>query len=305
MTRLRHHSVSILAVLLALALGVALGGGPLSDLGKAAADDGGSGRDADALAARLAAERTAGGYQDDVTSGLVPAAVRDQLTLRPVSIVVLPGADEQTVAGLASAVTQAGGTVSGQYDARPDLLAPDRKSLVDTLSRQVAEAVGNTAVAPDATTYVRMGQLVGRAVATTEDKGAATDQAATDILGSLRGAKLMSSPAETSQRGSLVLVVLGDEPTDPAGETNIYGGLLTGLASTTDGVVVAGTTASATGGVLKTLRADPEVTAAVSTVDSVQTASGRLVTMLALGREKQGGPGHYGAEGADGPLPQD
>ncbi|WP_167880415.1 copper transporter [Nocardioides guangzhouensis] len=304
MTRLRHHSVSILAVLLALALGVALGGGPLSDLGKAVADDGGSGRDADTLAAELAAERTAGDYQDEVTSGLVPAAVKGQLTLRPVSIVVLPGADQQTVAALTAGVAQAGGTVSGRYGARPDLLAPDKKSLVDTLSSQVTEAVGTAAVAPDATTYVRMGQLIGRAVASVSDHGAATDQAATDILGSLRGAKLMSSPAETTQRGSLVLVVLGDEPTDKAGETNIYGGLLTGLASTADGVVVAGTTASATGGVLQTLRADDETAAVVSTVDSVQTEAGRLATVLALAQEKQGGPRHYGVDGTDGPLPQ-
>lgn len=305
MTRLRHHSVSLLAVLLALALGVALGGGPLSDLGKAVADDNGSARDADALAARLAAEKAAGDYRDQVTDALVPAAVQGQLTGRPVSIVTLAGADQKVVAELALAVEQAGGTVTGQYDARPDLVAPDKKSLVDTLSKQVADSVSDTGVAPDATTYDRMGQLIGRALATAEPRGEATDQASTDILGSLRGAKLMSPPADATQRGSLVLLVLGSEPTDTAGETNIYGGLLTGLAARANGVVVAGTTGSATGGLLKTLRAEPGVTEAVSTVDSVQTASGRLAAVLALAQEKQIGPRHYGAEGVDGVLPQE
>jgi hypothetical protein len=304
-TRLRHHSVSILAVLMALALGIALGGGPLSDLGRAVADDGGSGRDADALAARLDDQQAASAYQDTVTERLLPAAVEGQLGRRPVSIVTLPGADDATVAGLASAIEQAGGSVAGTYAARPDLLAPDKKSLVDTLARQVTDAVETTAVDPDATTYVRMGQLIARGVATGEDRGTPMDQKSTDILGSLRGAKLMDVPPEAAQRGSLVLVVLGDEPADTDGETNIYGGLLTGLADGTDGVVVAGSTASAGDGVLELLRAEPTVAEAVSTVDSVQTGAGRLVAVLALGHERQGGPAHFGAEGADGPMPQD
>ena len=68
-------------------------------------------------------------------------------------------------------------------------------------------------------------------------------------------------------------------------------------------MVVTGSTASATDGLLSTLRDDATFTAAASSVDSDQTAAGRLVALLALDREKSGGPGQFGAEGADGALP--
>ena len=98
-------------------------------------------------------------------------------------------------------------------------------------------------------------------------------------------------------------MVLGSEPADSTGAANIYGGLVAGIANRADGVVVTGSTASATDGLLSTLREDTAFTAAASSVDSDQTAAGRLVALLALDREKSGGPGQFGAEGADGALP--
>jgi hypothetical protein len=305
-TTFRYHVVSLLAVLLALAAGIALGGGPLSEVGRAeGATDGGSASRTAALSDELDAATAASGFQDEVTAGLTRAAVGDVLSRRPVAMVVMPGASKDVVSGLAGAVEDAGGSVSGQYAVRPALLAPDGKSLVDTLGAQVAESVANSDVPAEATTYDRMGQLIGRAVATTVNTGEEADGAGSDILSSLRGAKLMSAPAEPGLRGSLVLIVLGDEPENTDGADNIYGGLVSGIAARADGVVVTGSTASATGGLLGILREDTTFADAVSSVDSDQSAAGRLVTMLALGREKTGGSGHYGAAGADGAMPRD
>ena len=304
MTSFRYHVVSLLAVLLALAAGIALGGGPLSEVGRAVgATDGGSSTRTAALTEQLGAATAASGFQDEVVAGLGAGAVRDLLDRRAVAIVVLPGADEKVVSGLTKAVQDAGGTLTGQYAVRPAMLAPDGKSLVDTLGSQVAESVKGVEVPTEATTYDRMGQLIGRAVATTVNAGEESDGASADILSSLRGAKLMTAPAETERRASLVLVVLGSEPTDSTGAANIYGGLVTGIAKGADGAVVTGSTASATDGLLSTLRDDTTFTAAASSVDSHQTAAGRLVALLALDREKSGDPGQFGAEGADGALP--
>lgn len=304
MTTFRYHVVSLLAVLLALAAGIALGGGPLSEIGRAnGATDGGSATRTAALSDRLDATSVASGFQDQVATGLGAGTVRDLLERRAVAIVVMPGADEKVVSGLSSAVQDAGGTLTGEYAVRPAMLAPDGKSLVDTLGSQVAESVKDVDVPTEATTYDRMGQLIGRAMATAENTGEAPDAASADILSSLSGAKLMSSPEEARRRASLVLVVLGSEPADATGAANIYGGLVDGIAARSDGVVVTGSTASATDGLLRTLRDDAAFTEAASSVDSHQTAAGRLVTLLALDREKFGGPGQYGAEGADGALP--
>jgi hypothetical protein len=305
-TTFRYHVVSLLAVLLALAAGIALGGGPLSEVGRAnGATDGGSAARTAALSDRLDAASVASGFQDDVAAGLGAASVRALLDRRAVAIVAMPGADEKVVSGLATAVRDASGTLTGEYAVRSALLAPDGKSLVDTLGSQVAESVKDVDVPTEATTYDRMGQLIGRAMATTADRGEAPDGASSDILSSLRGGKLMSSPEEPKRRASLVLVVLGSEPADATGAANIYGGLISGIASRTDGVVVTGSTRSATDGLLRTLRDDPTFTEAASSVDSHQTAAGRLVAVLALDREKAGGPGQFGAEGADGALPSE
>lgn len=304
MTSFRYHVVSLLAVLLALAAGIALGGGPLSEVGRAVgATDGGSTTRTASLSERLDAAAAASGFQDEVAAGLGAGAVRDLLDRRAVAIVVLPGADEKVVSGLTKAVQDAGGTLTARYAVRPAMVAPDGKSLVDTLGSQVAESVAGVEVPAEATTYDRMGQLIGRAMATTENTGEAPDGASADILSSLRGAKLMDSPAETKRRASLVLVVLGNEPADSTGAGNIYGGLVTGLANRADGVVVTGSTTSATDGLLSTLRDDTDFTGAASSVDSHQTATGRLVALLALDREKFAGPGQFGAKGADGALP--
>lgn len=304
MTTFRYHVVSLLAVLLALAAGIALGGGPLSEIGRAdGATDGGSTSRRSALAGELKAASAASAFQDEVAAGLGAGRVKAVLDRRAVALVVMPGADQKVVAALAEAVRKASGTLTGEYAVRPAMVAPDSKSLVDTLGSQVAESVKGADVPTEATTYDRMGQLIGRAMATTENTGEAPDNASADILSSLRGAKLMSSPADTKRRASLVLVILGDEPADATGAGNIYGGLVSGLAARSDGVVVAGSTASATTGLLRTLRQDPAFTDSVSSVDSDQTATGRLVAMLALDREKFGGPGQFGAAGADGAMP--
>jgi hypothetical protein len=42
----------------------------------------------------------------------------------------------------------------------------------------------------------------------------------------------------------------------------------------------------------------------VSTVDSVQSAAGRVTTVLALASDARGEPGQYGAAGIDGPAPR-
>ena len=304
MTTFRYHVVSLLAVLLALAAGIALGGGPLSEIGRAnGATDGGSTSRTAALSDRLDATTAASGFQDRVATGLGAGTVRNLLDRRAVAIVVMPGADAKVVSGLGTAVQDAGGTLTGEYAVRPAMLAADGKSLVDTLGSQVAESVQGVDVPTEATTYDRMGQLIGRAMATTENTGEAPDAASADIVSSLAGAKRMSSPDEAKRRASLVLVVLGSEPEDATGASNIYGGLAEGIASRSDGVVVTGSTASATDGVLRTLRDDAAFTEEVSSVDSHQTAAGRLVAVLALDREKFAGPGQFGAEGADGVMP--
>ena len=181
------------------------------------------------------------------------------------------------------------------------MVDPGGKSLVDTLGSQlIAEPVKDVDVPTEATTYDRMGQLIGRAIAPPTDAGERRRR---------RGRRHPEQPRRRradelagrrpSAAASLVLVVLGrSRTTRPAPRTSTA--VWSPGSRPPDGVVVAGPTASATDGLLRTLRDDATLTATASSVDSDQTAAGRVVALLALDASSPTAPGQYGAEGADG-----
>lgn len=299
MISFRYHVVSLVAVLLALAVGVALGGGPLSDIGRDAADADSGQHDNQQLVDDLDQAELVAGFQDDVNASLGSATTRNALKGRTVSVVALPGADPAVVKALGEQVKRASGSVVGSYAVTEAMLALDGSSLVDTLGAQLAE--GNQGAAqPGASTYVRMGQLIRRAIAVETPRGVAADKPAQNIRSGLEAAKLFTTSAGGTNRGSLVLVVLGDD--DPEdGVDKIVGGLVTGMARGSNGVVV---TAPTDASLLDQVRGNAEVTKTVSTVDSVQTRSGQLAAVLALSAEATGGPGSYGVHGKDGAIPR-
>ena len=112
---------------------------------------------------RQEAQRVASFGDDFATAGaatLYDGRLEDQ----SVSILTLPGADADVVSGLAAQVERAGGTVAGTYDAQPVLVDASEKSLVDTMGSQLMTTLGDDAVSADASTYPRLGQLLGLAL---------------------------------------------------------------------------------------------------------------------------------------------
>ena len=210
MITLRHHLLTIVAVFLALAAGIVLGGGPLSDVAPTVATSASEDRDAEPVEDGAQAE-----YTESFVSALGPATVGGRLAERSVAMVTVPGADEQVVAALTDQVSAAGGTVSARYDLSEDLVDPSQKSLVDTLGSQLLTQQAEGDVAADASTYDRIGQLLGIAVATKEAEGLDVNGKARAIVDAVTGAGLMAEPGEVAQRSPLVLVVLG---TDAAGD---------------------------------------------------------------------------------------
>ena len=286
MISFRHHVVSLVAVLLALAAGVALGGGPLSELARDPAT-----ASAAASGQRQEAQREVS-FGDDFAAAGAATLYDGRLADQTVSILTLPGADKDVVTGLAAQVERAGGAVAGTYDAQPVLVDASEKSLVDTMGTQLMTTLGGGAVSADASTYPRIGELLGLAIAAPTESTAD----ATAVRQSLAGADLLSSPA-AARRAPLVLVVLGDDLDDA-----ILSGLLTGLAAKADGVVVAGDAASGIDGDLHALRGEP-VADNVATVDGVDSVVGQVSAVLALARSLKTPGGSYGASGSDGAVP--
>jgi hypothetical protein len=297
----RQHLVTLIAVFLALATGVVLGGGPLSELGRTAGD---RATDSSAATRQDDAESAVSGFADAYAQATATQALAAGLKGETVVLVTMPGADPDVVTQLGTLVSSAGGKLVGRFDAQQSLIDPGQKSLVDTLGSQLVTSLKDSSVATDATTYVRMGELLALGIATKTPAGAAVDANGTAVLGGLKGAKLVTSEQAGTRRAALVLVVMGEEPADlGAGGDVIVSGLLTGLARGSQGVVVAGSTASATDGLLAQLRDDPTTTDAVSSTDSVQTGAGQVTAILALAAAKEGRIGAFGASGADGAVP--
>jgi hypothetical protein len=292
---LRHHVLTIVAVFLALAAGIVLGGGPLSDVGTTVAatrsDDSARGSERQAQA----------DYSEAFVSGLAAPVLAGRLADRSVAVVTVPGADEQLVTALTEQVGAAGGTVSARYDLGADLVDPTQKSLVDTLGSQLLTQQADGDVAADASTYDRMGQLLGFAIATKDAAGQDVNGKARAVVDAISGAGLMADAGEVERRAPLVLLVLGDDA-DDEGADAVLAGLVEGLAAQSVGVVAAGVTDDGGEGQIGRLRADPAA-AGVATVDGIDTSAGRVATIMTLQRSLTTPGGAFGASGADGPVP--
>jgi hypothetical protein len=296
----RYHIVSIVSVFLALAIGVALGGGPLKgEVDNTLVEQVEADRKAKAaFQADIAALNSSNDFTDEFAANVAPGLLTKRLAGRPVTLVVLPGADEKVVASVTELVGVAGGTVGGTVRAGDELVDAGNKQLVDELGSQLLDGTPDVTVADDASGYERMGALIARAVATDEDGGAAVDDAANSILSGLSTANLMSAEGDFATRGSLVLFVAGPGTGSEEarqGANTIVTSLASAIDADTDGVVVAGPVSAARGnGLISAVRGDVAAARDISTVDVVGREAGQVVTVMALAEQAQGRPATTG-----------
>jgi Copper transport outer membrane protein, MctB len=301
MISFRHHVVSIVAVFLALAVGIVLGGGPLNEVGRTAED---TAQDESVAATTDSSSVRTEEFGNEFAAAVAPTLYADGLRDRAVAVLAMPGADAETISALSSQVAEAGAEVTGTFAVEDAMVDPDQKSLVDTLGSQLMTQLDDDRVDTGASTYVRMGQLLGLAVGTSEETAQPPDESTSTVRQSLDGAGLLASPAD-AQLAPLVLVVLppGERGMpDEASTRAVLTGLMTGLDVNAVGVVAVGDADSAENGELAALRSVPRA-AAISTVDGVEGELGQVSAVLALLAVLDGTSGAFGASGADGQVP--
>lgn len=295
MISFRHHLLSIVAVFVALAVGVVLGGGPLSELGRGGDDE----APQETAAADDASIRAA--FGDGFASDVAPTLYGERLDGRQIALVTLAGADTDVIDGVIEQVEGAGGAIAGRYDGREKLTVPNEQGYVESLGTQLVDDndLGDS-IPSDLSSHERIGRLLGRAIASTEENGEEADVTSQTILDTLGSGELLNAPDEQIGRVPLVVVVLGEER-DDAAATALLAGLTSGLGAVAAGEVVVGTTASGEDGDLALLRS--EDVDGFSTVDGGETTIGQITTVLALAAASEGTLGSYGASGADGTVP--
>lgn len=274
---------SIAAVVLALAVGIALGAGPLTSAAK------------DALVSDATGHGDAAvqgdGFGDAFAHQAAPGLYARRLSGHPVSIVAMPGASRAAVTGLAYEVRRAGGATPTVWTAGRSLTSPGDTTLVDTLGSQLLDQIGPGAADPEAPAYERMGQIIGSAIASMDPSGEAAGADNASIRESLAGAHLLSGHTDSTRLTPVVLVVLGDDVDD-----RVLTPLLTGLESKTRALVV---TAAGRRGDL----AAASTIKGVTTVDGVTRPVGRVAAVLAAIRSLDTPGGSFGASGSDGAIP--
>lgn len=309
MISFRYHIVSIVSVFLALAVGIALGGGPLkgevdNSLVNELATRNAELNDAKAQVKALTVQKE---YTNELATATAGAVLGDRLAGHRVAVISLPGADHAMTTEIESLAERAGGSVSGRYTLGSRLGAKANQDLVEELTDNLATSVPDAGLSDGDDTYVRFGKLLARAIGS-KATGSAYDKESVDIISAMGTAGLLTTDGDPTGRADLVLLVTGGPDGSKAGQAavKVHGRLALTLAASTDGVVVAGPTSAARGkGPLAWIRDDVAVSRTVSTVDTIDTGGGRVNVVLALEDRSNGHIGQFGAvNAADGALPR-
>jgi len=269
----RYHIVSIIAVFLALALGIVVGttalNGPITTNLR------------DQVHAKDQAQQFATTYGGQVVKGA--------LTNKRVLIVGLPGADSGVKDGVAADIAAAGGQVTGRIQLTGDYVSPQR-----------ANDLNNLAVSPNL-------HPLGLTLPTVDDVGVVAgallswvllgkgeDSDLKQVMTGFQQASYLKVEKDPKPATMIVVVAHGTLPAnDAGGKTELA--LVDQLQQAGGHVVVAGDTLSATdGGAVALVRADDTAKGTVSTVDNADTSVGQVSTVLALADLAQSQVGHYG-----------
>ena len=305
----RYHLVSLIAVFLAVALGILIGTTALND--PIATNIEGQ---VDALeqdkrfledrTQRLQAELDT---SDAFADAVAPALVEGALAASDVLLVVgnegvLPEQVEQVTALIA----EAGGSVSGTISLRPEYSDPSTASSL----RNYVTGPGMPPPGVELPETDDAGQLVAGLLAQVlmiPRGGVAPDgAAASSVLAGLVALDVLASEGDSVAPADYAVVLTAGAFTgeDAAERNATLVELVSALDAAGSGAVVAGDAASAAEtGLIGVIRADPTLSAAVSTVDNVGSAAGRISTVLSLGAEAAGTSGRYGTGEDAQPVP--
>jgi Copper transport outer membrane protein, MctB len=299
----RYHIVSLMAVFLALAVGIVLGVTlrPSVDTGLAqqAAQDRKQVQD---LRAELDRRNALDEYREAYATRAGQVLTAGVLNETKVAVVSMPDAPSAVVSAISAAVIEAGGAVTATVKVNPKAFDDEKSADLTAALSTHAGALGLTDVMPDSTKF---GIALGRAVASKQP--GRLDDTALDVAESLTSAGLIAIDEDGGDSAQLVIVVSAEatDPRPPPEELTAHVEMVVALRTSAAGVVLAGpNSAEIEGTDVLTARNDATAVDVLSTVDVADLTSGVTTTVLAGQEQLLGRQGHYGAfSKADAPLP--
>ncbi|HEX3706256.1 MAG TPA: copper transporter [Mycobacteriales bacterium] len=304
----RYHIVSLVAVFLALALGLFLGSTSLQStvthsLQKQADRVTTENQSLEGKNGQLGQELSASQAFADAVE---PYAVSDKLVDAGIAVVSAPGVDDGDRSALIHTLVLAGATVTADVRLQSSYLDPNQ----DATLAQLASQLAGTHPLPTGDGATQAGTELARALVTRPGARITSTRRIELILSTLTDAKMISVSGNAPVRPAdlvVVLVPVGSAPDGSASavqQDNDLIGLARALRRGSSGLVVAAPTlqSGANNGVIAVIRADSSLTKTISTVDADDTSVGRVATVLALSAAPSGTTGRYGST-QKAPLP--
>jgi hypothetical protein len=332
----RYHVVSIVAVFLALAIGIVLGSTELQGTTYNVLDHATAKlqTEYDQVRSQLASAQAQASEGEAYAQAVEPAVLRDLLSGERLLIVTEPGAQSSVVSGISTAATDAGATVTGQIMLQPKFFdsSDTTQDSLNQTTLDVAQPVGisvnssenyqqqaaqviaseilvkspgsagsQQAGTPQSSTSPTGTPSTGTPSTSTQQAGAGADSEASTMLSAYASAGFLNTTGQPGTPASLVVVVTpqnapSDGSADPLDQVLVP--LVQELAAKSSATVVAGSSAaSGAGSPIAVLRAN-NVASQVSTVDDADFVSGQSVVIQALATLLRGGKaGSYGFTG--------
>ncbi|VEG55693.1 Protein of uncharacterised function (DUF3186) [Mycolicibacterium aurum] len=301
MISLRSHAISLAAVFLALAIGVALGSGLLSNTVLSGLQD--DKQDMQVQIDTLTGDRNALNEKlsaaSDFDAQMAPRILQDSLANKSVVIFRTPDAADDDIDGLTRLVTEAGGRVTGTLGLTQELVdANSAEKLLSVVNSPIVPAGAQLSTASVDQGF-KAGDLLGISLLNNRDpKVAPVDDAQrATVLAALRDTGFITYGTESIGAADTALIVTGGPLGDDAGnQGSSVARFAAGVAGHGSGTVLVGRDGSATGtSAVAVTRADAALRNAVSTVDDISSESGRITAVLALSALINGGkPDQFG-----------
>ncbi len=313
----RYHLVSIVAVFLALAIGIVLGttalNGPITSRLRSLETSLRS--EADSLRTQKGELQQQVNSDQAYAQQTAPLVVAHLLDGQGVVLITAPGAQPQVISGVTASVQRAGGTVTGQVALQQqffDTSATNENKLI-TLAQQLAlpQSAGTVqgaqqSASPQLTGQLQAASLLAAAIVTKDGPGLLASQSHAILAGFAQDGFLqVSKPAMTP--ATLAVVIIPATPPsagdpDPANVALIS--MTQILNGACRGAVLAGSYPGSGAGSAIDELASGNTGIEVSSVDNANTATGQAIVVQALSELLSGHkPASYGIATGSVPSP--
>lgn len=302
MISLRQHALSLAAVFLALAVGVVLGSGFLSDTLLSSLRD--EKKDLNTQISGLNDQKNVLNEKlstaNNFDTQLAGRIVHNALAGKSVVVFRTPDAKDDDVAAVSKFIGQSGGTVTGTVSLTQEFVEANSAEKLQTVVNSSVLPAGQQLSTKLVDQGSQAGDLMGIALLANPNPAVppVDDTQRNTVLAALRDTGFITYQASDHMgAANAALVVTGGAlPQDAGNQGTSVARFSAALAPHGSGTLLAGRDGSATGGAaVAVARADAGLNSAISTVDDVDAAPGRITAVLGL-HDLLGG-GHAGQYG--------